>query len=172
MYTKAFRVISALLQRKLRVIFAVILIVGILAGVRLSYAADDSILTLASVSGNTGLTFWGIAAVLLLPLLISLCAFHFNIPILILPIAFLKSAAFGFCSCCVIFAYGDAGWLVRFLVLFSDSAMFVVLCWYWFSHLEGVRTRLRQDTVLCFVLAVVIGMFDYIYISPFLAMLL
>ena len=172
MYTKAIQFLSFFLQRKLRAIFTIILAIGILLGARLSYAASSSVNNLTCMAGNGTLTLLGLIAVLLIPLTLSLIVFCLRIPLLILPIVFLKSVAFAFSCCCVMLAYGDGGWLVRFFLLFSDSAMFVVLCWYWLSHLDGSNCRLKQNTIICFGLAAVIGIVDYIYVSPFWAMLI
>ena len=172
MYTKAIRFLSFFLQKKLRVIFAIVLVSGIFLGAKLAYATSTTVNDLARTVGNGTLTFGGMIAVLLVPLMLSLFVFRLRIPLLILPIAFLKSAAFAFSCCCVMLSYGDSGWLIRFFLLFSDSAMYVVLCWYWLSHLDGNHHRIKQNTIICFLLATVIGIVDYIYVSPFLAMLI
>ena len=172
MITKAFGKFSSLVQRKLRLLFVSFFVLGIVFGICLSGMVHNSLHSSVYTAGRADISFWGLCVVLLMPLLASLVPFYFNIPILVLPIAFFKAFIFGFCSCCIAFAYGDAGWLVRSLLLFSDSTMLIVLCWYWLTHLDGNRFRLKQDTFLCLCVALVIGITDYMYISPFAALLL
>lgn len=172
MFTKAYRALTVLLQRRLQLLFAVVLMLGFFIGAYISRMVPNSFLNLIYTNGDRAVSLWSLAVVLLLPLLISFVAFYFRIPILILLIGFLKAITFSFCSCGILYAYGDAGWLLRFLLLFSDSTMLFLLCWYWLRHLEGNRLRLAQDTVLCIFGAILIGIIDYMYISPFTAMLL
>lgn len=172
MFTKAVGNVSELLQRNLRLILFVVFLSGLLLGGLLSRLAGSSLLVLVFAAGEDTASVLGLAAVLLVPLLISFFVFYYNVPVLVFPIAFIKAVIFGFCSCCIMFTYGDSGWLVRSLLLFSDSMMLVVLCWYWIRQLGNGRLRLKQNTLLCSYLAVLIGMVDYMYISPFAAMLL
>ena len=172
MFTKAYAALSALVQRKLRLLFIILFLLGIVAGAGIATQVRSSLYVWIYSAGCSGVSFLGLAVVLLLPLLVSFSAFYFDAPILVLPIVFLKASVFSFCSCCVLFAYGDAGWLVRLLMLFSDSVMLGVLCWYWLQHLDCKRFELKQNTILCLLVAVMIGITDYMYISPFTAMLL
>jgi hypothetical protein len=172
MIAKALGIFSSLVKRKLRMLFVLFFLLGIVFGTYLCGIADYSLSSWVYTAGMPRISFWGLCVVLLIPLFVSFAAFYFDVPILILPIAFFKAFIFGFCSSIIVFAYGDAGWLVRFLLLFSDSAMLIVLCWYWLTHLNGERFRLKQDTFLCLCIALAIGIMDYMYISPFTASLL
>ena len=172
MITKALVKVLIPVQRKLRLLFIVVFLLGIAVGASLSALVQNSLFTWICSASFGQASFLGLAVVLTGPLLVSFLAFYFTVPILILPIAFMKAVIFGFCGCCILFAYGDAGWLVRLLLLFSDSTMLTALCWYWLKHLDGTRFGLKQNTLLCLLSALIIGITDYMYISPFAAILL
>ena len=117
-------------------------------------------------------TVIGLASVLFLPLIASVVAVHFNAHILIIPICFIKALTFGICLSGISVAFGGSGWLMRILMLFSDSCMIVLLLWFWCRHLTGKGNMLMWDAAVCAGAAFVIGLFDYFLVSPFLMELL
>lgn len=140
-----------------------------------AHVASTSLRTLTPVLfsvSNSGASAIGLVCVLLIPLLLSVLAVYFSIPAAILPICFFKAFAFGYCSCGILLSFRSAGWLVRLLLLFSDSLMLMPLLWLWLCHIKGSRIRLKRNTMVCLLTALAIGAVDYMYISPLLALLL
>lgn len=114
----------------------------------------------------------GMIASLVLPIILSYilinrCNIYFALPVL-----FLKAFLYMCCYYSISVAFGSAGWLVRALVLFSDSVSVVILLFFFYMYVAGdtgVFHRLFRIAILALL---VIGCLDYYVISPFILMLL
>lgn len=111
-------------------------------------------------------------AVIILPFLISFCVFQAQKPYLIMPLIFAKAAMFGFTTASVAFAFGSAGWMLRWLLLFSDSLANAVLLCLWLKHATSKDSAYITD--LCIYIAIVICFvcFDVYIIGPYLLTLI
>lgn len=114
----------------------------------------------------------GLACILLGPLYLSAAAVFFHRPGWIYVIATVKGISFGFGIYVFTAVCGSAGWLMRLLVAFSDSAMLVPLFLFWIRHLEGSHRYLKHDLIFCTASALLIGAADYFIISPYTAAIL
>lgn len=152
-----------------KVLLACAWFLGLVTGILFSISASDSLFPTmrAAVSGCVSIS--GLLSAMLLPLLFSAFAVYISQPLLLIPIAFLKALIFSFLGMSIMAAYGSAGWLVRFLLMFSDCMMLPFLWWYWLQAISCPRRAAVRNTALVFVIAVMIGSFDYCVISPFLA---
>ena len=90
----------------------------------------------------------------------------------ILPLAFIKAYSLISTLCYVSFVFGDAGWLIGGIFFFSDVITTTLLLKLWFDISIGKCYKLRQCFFLFIIIPVLIGLFDYFVVSPFLAMLL
>lgn len=109
----------------------------------------------------------GLACIILAPLYLSAIAVYFRRTGWIYTIATLKGISFGFGIFVFTAVFGSAGWLMRLLIAFSDSAMLVPLFLFWIRHLDGSQRYLRRDLIICTVSALLIGLADYFIISPY-----
>ena len=108
----------------------------------------------------------------LLPFLFSAFAVYIQQSKLILPIAFLKGCLFSFVSMGVMASFGSAGWLVRFLLMFSDLLLTVLLYFYWLGHISGFRRfSVLRSGGLAAVVALVASV-DYYWVAPLLGRIL
>ena len=103
------------------------------------------------------------------PFLLSAIAIHLRQPWFILPCCFIKAFIFGFCAFAVTLAFGQSGWLVRFLFMFSDSMSVPVMYFYWLRCINGNLAKGFWFSGCCTVMLVAIGLLDYCWIAPFLA---
>lgn len=74
-----------------------------------------------------------------LPFLFSAFAVYIHAPWLMYGICFFKAFSFAYISCCVFSAFTTAGWLVRWLFLFTDLFAAAALYHYCHRHISGVR---------------------------------
>lgn len=151
------------------IILAVVWIAGVLAGF---YFADmhPFLLEFHSLSyGNTSLVVK--LFILVLPLALSALSMKFLTPLLFIPLAFFDAFILAYSAYCVQFSFGGAGWLIRWLLLFSDSFIAVLLLLYWIRNIDG-RYHGRKDFPLLLTVSCLVGCIDYYVISPFLATLL
>lgn len=114
----------------------------------------------------------GFICLLLVPFLLSAYAVFLSSPLLF-PLCFAKFFSFAYSAKMLMLAYGDAGWLARWLLLFSSVLSLPVLIWFCMRHVDGrSRENFWRDLGLCTVLLIGIGSFDYRVISPFLVRLI
>ena len=145
---------------------------GLLCGVLITDKCDPDLLSLMRSAVLSRVSIVGLLAVTFLPFLLSAFAVIFSSPWLMIPISFLKAFSFGYCASAVSTSFGSAGWLVRWLLLFSACCSVPVLYWFWLRHISGSQKSLWMDLVLCAVIVLLIGCLDYRVISPFLVKLL
>lgn len=117
-------------------------------------------------------SIFGLLTVLYLPLLFSAFAVYISQIWLLIPICFLKAFAFSFLAAACSVQQASGGWLLRFLLLFSDCLAIPLLYWVWYrACCRSRRDALYSDLVAGFLL-LPIGAMDFLYISPFLSNLL
>lgn len=113
-------------------------------------------------------SIFGLLISFLLPFLFSVFAVYISAPKLFFLIAFIKASLFAFVSAAVYSAFEGTGWLIRFLLLFTDITGVMLLYHYWQRHISG----LRSFSALSFVGYLIPGfsavLADYYYISPLL----
>lgn len=93
-------------------------------------------------------------------------------PWLLLIVSFGDAFVLSFVSLGVMRCGGSAGWLVRWLLVFSASLASPLMYLYWLRHLTGRRRfdGLEAACVLC--LCALIGSVDFRLVSPLLARLI
>lgn len=79
-----------------------------------------------------------------------------------------KGFAFCFNVCGVAMAFGDAGWLIRCLLLFSDCLLVPALCVFFLRHISDSRILTRWESCAWPMAALAVGIVDYFCVSPFL----
>lgn len=165
-------VLSKHLFRYRMAILAFFWIVGLLCGVFFASAVKDFVFPQMRSFAYVRVSIAGLVAVLAFPLAISAVAVYLNVPVFLFPICFFKAFSFGCCLYSISVAFGDAGWLVRLLLLFSDSCMIVPLLWFWCRHQTGKRASIKRDLAVCTSFAALIGVTDYYLVSPYLVELM
>ncbi len=142
-------------------------LLGLVSGSFFSVSAGNSFLLTMRAAASSHVSIFGLLASILLPLLFSAFAVYISQPWLLVPIAFGKAFFFSYLALAVLSAFGSAGWLIRWLLMFSDSLSLPVLWWYWLRAVSGRRKF--ADTAAAFLAALVIGSVDFYMISPVLA---
>ncbi len=141
---------------------------GLLAGVLAAAQMDPELLSLMRRALSSPVSIVGLLAVLLIPFLFSAFAVLMNTPWIVLGICFAKAYSFGFVSMAVCQAFGNAGWLIRWMLLFSSVMTAPVLFWFWLRQISGNNGSLWIDFLLCAVLVLFLGILDYRFVAPFL----
>ena len=140
---------------------------GLILGIAYTYRAQPfASLMRSAVSGSVSIV--GLGAVLFLPYLLTVSTVCFFRSIYLIPVAFCKAFAYGVCAACVEVAFGEAGWLIRLLLLFSDTASLPVLLWLWLRCLDNNRIARKQAFLKSAGALAIIGVVDYMVIAPFL----
>lgn len=146
---------------------AVCFFAGFSLGIRMSHEVEfsDSLMR-GSVSSTVSIL--RLLSVLLLPFLFSALAVYFARPRLLYGIAFLKAFVFAFVSAGIASCFGSAGWLARWLIMFSDSLCLPLLWLYWLRHIPGRSGVQGADLMITVSGMALIGLFDTVLIMPLL----
>ena len=142
-------------------------LLGHLLGVWCSGSASDFYLSQmrAAVSGRVSIV--GLLSCSLLTFLVSALAVYLGRRILLIPIAFTKAFLFSYTGYRLYLAWGQAGWLVTGLTMFSSLCSLPVLYWYWQRCLT-VHSFEWPVFRLVLALLTAIGFVDFYWIVPFL----
>ena len=147
-------------------------LLGLGAGGFVSRNAGDHIVSLMRLAPMCQMSIVGLFFNILLPFLLSAFAVYVGLPKLMLIICFGKAFTYAFVVCGIFACYDGSGWLIRWLLLFSDSCSLVLLYGYALRHISGAcRFSLSSFAVLVVGIGLLTGV-DYTMISPFLRRLL
>ena len=162
----AFDEVFFILKRKLLSLFLVWSF-GLIVGCNLFYTCRLYFLSLMGSVAMQSVSIVGVLASMLFPLFFSYLSIITNNSIYILIVIFLKAVSFGFTGTLLEDLYLTAGWLLRFLFLFSDYCFLPACCWF---HLfvAGNKTRIRSSLIVILIFAVVLTMINFSVISPLL----
>lgn len=103
---------------------------------------------------------------LFLPFVGSYVAIISDKPIIIMIVCFLKAVAFGFTGALISQFFYSASWLVRFLLMFSDSWFLFVLFILWFRRFSDFNIHGSMDILVTALLGIGISIADFFWISP------
>lgn len=110
----------------------------------------------------------GLMMINILPLVISAVIIRFRIPYLLVPIVFFKALLRGFSLSCFLHAYCNSGWLLAFLLMFSQSGSTVFLLWFWVKHIHYTGVWHGRGFLIAGFADFVFVIFEYLIIQPFL----
>ena len=144
---------------------------GLLLGTFFAVGLDDSFSSLMRPSLSDGVSIFRQLATVCLPFLFAAYAVSINKPGLLLALCFVKAFCFSFCGMLIYSAFGSAGWLVRYLLQFTDILSAPILFWYCLGHVDRPY-RAKRDLLICASLSALIVCIDYFAVSPFLAELI
>ena len=145
---------------------------GLVSGSRAFLSAGDTLDSVMRGALIGSVSIVGLLCAALFPFLLSAFAVFISEPWLLLPVSFGDAFVFSFVSLGVTQCAGSAGWLIRWLLVFSASLLSPLLYLYWLRHLPGGRRfdSLEAACILC--ICALIGSADFRLISPLLARLI
>ena len=142
---------------------------GLLVGCVIQLSAEFDSLSWMRGMADAPVTIVGLLSVVFLPFLFSAFAVYASQRWLLFPIAFCKALSFALAACGISIAYGSAGWLMRFLLMFTDILSLPLLAFFWLRYSGGGRRLSLYSVFTYFAAAACIGSIDFFVISPFLA---
>ena len=113
----------------------------------------------------------GLFCVLFLPLFVAALAVYRSIPVLLLVAIGGKAISFGFVFTSVDTWLGNASWLIRFFLLFTDCVGIAALIWLSLRHASHRLPSFWVDLTGCICICLMAATIDYWLISPFAASL-
>lgn len=144
---------------------------GLTAGVVSCTSAGAVSYSWMRIAAGSAVSIVELLGVILLPFLFSAAAVYLDQVWFLIPIAFCKALSFSQVACTISRAYGPAGWLMRPLLMFADTAFLPVLVFFWIRYGFGGKKMSCWTVLVFFSIAGAIGYFDHCLISPMLAVL-
>ena len=155
-------------SRKVRsILLAFTFLCGMILGCVIYQSAELESVRLMRSAVHGPVSIVGLLIVVLLPFLFSAVAVYISKPCLLLGVAFCKGLFFSLVSMGVMGAYGSAGWLMRFLLMFTDIVSMPVLVFFWLHSGVSGRISLREILVILAICVCICGI-DARIISPVL----
>lgn len=145
---------------------------GLVLGGSFAVKSSLSLISLMRTVTEHGVSIVGLLGVTALPFLFTAVAVYFDQPWLLPVIAFCKAFLWSYTGCLIVRSFDTAGWLVRFLVLFTDSASLPLLFYLWLTHLQRRMINYCFRFGVCLACIAAVAVVDYLMVSPFLALLI
>lgn len=144
---------------------------GCLTGILTGMHAGDVYFSLMRGAASCSVSIVGLACSVYLPFLLSALAVYLNRPGLLYIVSFLKAWSFTLTAFGIQAVFGCAGWLVRFLLQFSDILLLCPLCWFCLRHIRSTTAIWKRDFVICSAAVAAVCSIDYCVVSQFLVTL-
>lgn len=154
-----------------RVCFCFLWILGIFAGGCLIFSRYDNIVSLMQPFTFVRLSIVSLLFVSSFPILFSAVSAAFSLRFLLLLVTFFRAFLMGAVGCFFHLYYGSAAWLVKSLILFSDSVLALAFIWFTYGSLsEGGQGYSKRLTV-CGLLTIMVVLFDFYFVYPVVTLL-
>lgn len=150
-------------------IFCSIWSLGVISGVYIFCTTPLTALSLIRSSVIMPISFIGLIFAQTIPLLITYLACLLSKPLLIYPVAFMKAFSYGLCTFGIAVTFGDAGWLVRLLILFPDFCIVCVLIWFWIRRLTNSEVSFGNDLIVSLLAIFIICIIYFFSVLPILS---
>ena len=151
-----------------KLFLAILWAAGLIAGGFVFRCTGSDFVSQMPLAVSSQPSIFGLLISSLLPFLFSAYAVYIGLPRLLYGIGFLKACGLGYVSNSVVFAYGSAGWLVRWLFLFTDISAAAVLYCYCHRHISGAR-KLSSGSFAAYAgILLAVSCFDYSLVSRLL----
>ena len=139
---------------------------GLLLGSYFAFKAADVIRALLISHQPSQIPVLGTVLLILAPYAVTAFLERNRARFLILIIILIKASIYSFCSCAMMIAFEEAGWLAKFLFMFSSSSSCVFLLLFW---LEGscLRSINKRHLYIFLLISLFLVIVDYYVISPF-----
>lgn len=153
-----------------RLLLGLFWLLGLLCGFHVASSLGPHSFLLMRMAVGCCVSIVGAFTVLIFPVVLSAVLIQVS-DVLIFPFLFFKAFCYSFCYFGISYAYDDAGWLVRCMLLFSGSSMALNLLIFWIRNISVSKTAVKKNYILAICIAVAIGIIDLILVSPFLTTL-
>ncbi len=143
-----------------------------LFGVYIASHVNSHNLLLMRTMFESRMSIVSLMCVVLIPFLFSLVAFRLNKFFLLILVVCIKAYAFGFMSCLVYALFFQAGWLMRWLLIFADSVLVIPQLYFWLRNTLSPDPSYVKGRALFLLLSCIAVGTDYFLVSPLAVSLL
>lgn len=140
---------------------------GLLFGTAVSFFIRDYLTAFLSIFSPTFFSVPGKFLIALLPFLLSAFAVSFSHHVWLFWICGIKAVCFSICCFLFCLCYGQAGWLARWMFMFSDVCSLPFLFFYWLRHLGTHGDRSFYKHIIFWLPVVALVIIDYRIVTPY-----
>ncbi len=158
--------LSFLQLRFSMIAFWIIWVCGLLSGLYVVSMSDDSAYCVFRLFLYSQSTLFGLLLTQMLPLAFTCFIFWLSKPCLTSLFVYIKAFLFAYCAFGIVLAYGTAGWMIRWIILFSSSCSTLPLLWFWCRNFTKKGESYCQDLLVCAFSLILICVFDYLAVLP------
>lgn len=159
--------------RKPAVLFlAFLLAVGFSFGAYTACISAPVLSSMMRMAASGCVSIVRVAVVVLLPFSFAAVAVLLMRPFLLYLLVLFKSFGYGFCLCGICIVFEQAGWLICFLLLFTDSAVMATLVFFSLRHISGLKNGAFFELIVLSSCCFLVGIIDVTVIFPFLSTIL
>ena len=141
---------------------------GLITGGMLFRYAGSDFVSQMPLAVSSQPSIFGLLISSLLPFLFSAYAVYIGSPRFLYGISFLKACGLGYVSFSVVSSFGSAGWLIRWLFLFTDISAAAVLYCYCHRYISGIRKFSAGSFSGYAGILAAVSLFDYSVVSRLL----
>jgi len=153
--------------RKKQFILAFVWGLALGLGSLFAFTTQPVTLSLMCIAPMCHVSIFGLVVILLFPLLLSAIAVKFSVSGIIYLIVLVDGISFGYFMLGTVLAFGSPAWLIGLMLAFSKLALIVPLLSFYLQCFSN-KDSLMPSFINCFFAAMIIGMLDYLVVSPFL----
>ncbi len=157
-----------LFRKSIPIILAYVWVSGLWFGIFTSVNAVD--FSLRHIALPEAVSLVGLLYVNILPVLLTVYASLFR-PHWVFLICFSRAFLFSFVSMSIFRTYGEGGWLLRYLFLFSDLVTMPIFYWIWLKGCTG-SVFLSKYLTAFFFFCLLISVSEHCIIAPLIGRLI
>lgn len=145
---------------------------GLVCGVWFAFSAGEAYFSLMRSAPSVRTSIISLWGILFLPFMISAFAVLMDTPALFFSVGFAKSFLLAFTSVGALSAFPAGGWLVRWLLMFSQICISPALLLFMLRCMSGSKRSLPGICAAAGGYAILVASIDHYYIAPFLSELM
>lgn len=157
-------------RQRICIFLAICAVISFGIGHVLAGLAGDHYFRLLRVAASGYLSLDGLLLSVFLPYFIAMMLVSWRKPFMIYLICGLRCITVSACGYGIFRSFEYGGWLISFLMQFFDYCLLPVFLWFSYRTLSGVRRK--RDTAIYLAALILIGILNYMFISPFLVTLI
>lgn len=152
---------------KLLLLFFLFWVLGLLLGAYAAASSHNTYTDLITEAARKGIaSYLSLLFIVFSPWALSILLYRTPSKLPFMLIVLFKAFTFSFSTYAILTTFSSAGWLVRYLIMFSANVSVVAFLWFWIRRLSSSVTN-KLLTLTAFVVFIAVSV-DFWIISPYL----
>lgn len=140
---------------------------GLLFGALYSFSTIDYFSSLMRMLLHSRVSIVSFVFILSFHLIVLSASFRFLPKPFFFLLSFLKAFVYSFCLVCTYLSFGTAGWLIHFLLTYTDTCTIIPFLWFSLRSILGYSHTLKRDAVVYLSIYIAVYVIDLLWVSPY-----